>query len=179
MAARKMSGPQGRLIEFLLLSGQRLNEFARLTWDKVKENRLEIPGLKNKFGETLQTPLLTSLLQILEKCPRRDSSFIFTIGNGTRPISGFSKIKANLSKLSDVTDWNFHDFRRSFATLLSDKGIERSLIKCAFNHKDSSVTGIYNRSKHFKRKSLALTQWQNIIEGGQPHSVHLLQHALA
>ena len=50
MAARQMGGPQGRLIKFLLLSGQRVNEVARLTWDEVKENRLEIPGLRNKSG---------------------------------------------------------------------------------------------------------------------------------
>ena len=61
-----MSGPRGRLIEFLLLSGQRLNEVARLTWDEVKEDRLEISGLRNKSGETLTTPLLPSLLQILK-----------------------------------------------------------------------------------------------------------------
>ena len=179
LATRQMGGPQGRLIEFLLLSGQRLNEVARLAWDEVKENRLEIPGLRNKSGETLITPLLPSLLQILEECPRQDGSFVFTTGNGTTPISSFSQIKASLSRLSGVNDWNFHDFRRTLATLLSEKGIDRFSIKCALNHKDSSVTGIYDRSEHFKRKSLALTQWQNMIEGSQPHSVHLLQYALA
>ena len=179
IAARQMGGPQGRLIEFLLLSGQRLNEVARLTWDEVKEDRLEIPGLRNKSGETLITPLLPSLLEILDECPRGDGSFVFTTGNGTRPISGFSQIKASLSKSSGVTDWNFHDFRRSLATLLSDKGMDRFSIKCALNHKDGSVTGIYDRSEHFKRKSMVLTQWQNMIEGVQTHSVQLLQHALA
>ena len=164
IAARQMGGPRGRLIEFLLLSGQRLNEVARLTWDEVKEDRLEIPGLRNKSGETLITPLLPSLLKILDECPRRDGSFVFTTGDGTRPISGFSQIKASLSKLSGVTDWNFHDFRRSLATLLSDKGIDRFSIKCALNHKDSSITGIYDRSEHFKRKSLALVQWHDALE---------------
>ena len=164
MAARQMGGPQGRLVEFLLLSGQRLNEVARLSWDEVKEDRLELPGLRNKSGETLVTPLLPSLLQILEECPRQESSYVFTTGNGTRPISGFSRIKANLSRLSGVTDWNFHDFRRSLATQLSEIGLDRFSIKCALNHKDSSVTGIYDRSEHFKRKCLALVQWHDTLE---------------
>ena len=171
MAARQMGGPQGRLIEFLLLSGQRLNEVARLTWDEVKEDRLEIPGLRNKSGETLITPLLPSLLQILEECPRQEGSHVFTTGNGTRPISGFSQIKASLSRLSGVTDWNFHDFRRSLATLLSDNGIDRFSIKCALNHKDGSVTGIYDRSDHIKRRTLALLQWHDIFQVCQPTKV--------
>ena len=177
MAARQMGGPQGRLIEFLLLSGQRLNEVARLTWDEVKEDRLEIPGLRNKSGETLITPLLPSLLQILEKCPQQEGSYLFTTGDGTRPISGFSQIKAILSKLSGVTDWNFHDFRRSFATLLSDEGIDRFSVKCALNHKDSSVTGIYDRSYHIKRKSLALVQWHHMVENIEHKSVQMLHGA--
>ena len=177
MAARQMGGPQGRLIEFLLLSGQRLNEVARLTWDEVKEDRLEIPGLRNKSGETLITPLLPSLLQILEECPRQEGSYVFTTGNGTRPISGFSQIKASLSRLSDVSDWNFHDFRRSLATLLSDNGMDRFAIKCALNHKDGSVTGIYDRSDHIKRKSLGLLQWHRMVENIQNNSVQMLHGA--
>ena len=146
-------------------------------WDEVKEDRLEIPGLRNKSGETLITPLLPSLLQILEECRRQEGSYVFTTGNGTRPISGFSQIKASLSRLSDVSDWNFHDFRRSLATLLSDNGIDRFSIKCALNHKDGSVTGIYDRSEHIKRKSLALLQWHRMVENIQNNSVQMLHGA--
>ena len=162
-AACQMSGPQGRLIEFLLLSGQRLNEVARLTWDEVKEDRLEISGLRNKSGETLTTPLLPSLLQILKECPRQDGPYVFTTGNGTKPIACFSQIKAALSKSSGVTGWTFHDFRRSLASQLSDIGLDRFSIKCALNHKDSSVTGVYDRSKHLKFKTFALSRWHAML----------------
>jgi hypothetical protein len=49
------------------------------------------------------------------------------------------------------------------ATALADAGIDQFNIKCALNHKDNSVTGVYDRSFHIKMKSSALTEWYSLI----------------
>jgi hypothetical protein len=49
------------------------------------------------------------------------------------------------------------------ATALADAGMDQFNIKCALNHKDNTVTGVYDRSYHIKAKSKALSKWHAII----------------
>jgi integrase len=107
--------------------------------------------------------MLPHLRDILDGCPRGNGPFVFSTTLGDRPLSGFSQIKSQLQKASGITDWTFHDFRRSMATALADAGMDQFNIKCALNHKDNSVTGVYDRSYHIKAKSKALSKWHAII----------------
>ena len=162
-ACDSLGGVQADFVKFLLFSGQRLNEIAKLTHDEVMDDHIAIPRDRNKSGETIITPLLPHLRDILDSCPRGNGPFVFSTTLGDRPLSGFSQIKSLLQKISGITDWTFHDFRRSMATALADAGIDQFKIKCALNHKDNSVTGVYDRSYHIKAKSEALSKWHAII----------------
>jgi len=42
---------------------------------------------------------------------------------GKRPVSGFSKAKARLDRLSGVEGWTLHDLRRSAATHMARLGV--------------------------------------------------------
>jgi len=162
-ACDSLGGVQADFLKFLLFSGQRLNEIAKLTHDEVMDDHIAIPRDRNKSGETIITPLLPHLRDILDSCPRGNGPFVFSTTLGDRPLSGFSQIKSLLQKIRGITDWTFHDFRRSMATALADAGIDQFKIKCALNHKDNSVTGVYDRSYHIKAKSEALSKWHAII----------------
>lgn len=162
-ACDSLGGVQADFVKFLLFSGQRLNEIAKLTHDEIMNDHIAIPRDRNKSGEAIITPLLPHLRGILDGCPRGNGAFVFSTTLGERPLSGFSQIKSQLQKASGVTDWTFHDFRRSMATVLADAGIDQFTIKCALNHKDNSVTGVYDRSYHIKAKSEALSKWYAII----------------
>ena len=163
-ACDSLADSQAGFVRFLLFSGQRLNEIARLTWDEVMDDHITIPRDRNKTGETIVTPLLPHLKEILDRCPRWSGPFIFSTTLGEKPLSGVSQIKSLLQNESETTNWTFHDFRRSIATALADDGVDQFTIKCALNHKDSSVTGVYNRSHHVKMKSAALAKWRGLIK---------------
>ena len=127
------------------------------------DNHIAIPRDRNKSGGTIITPLLPHLKEIIESCSSGDGQFVFSTTGGAKPISAFSQIKSQLQTASGTSDWTFHDFRRSMATALADAGIDQFNIKCALNHKDNSVTGVYDRSFHIKMKSSALTKWHCLI----------------
>ena len=127
------------------------------------DDHIAIPPDRNKSGKTIITPLLPHLKEIIESCSSGDGQFVFSTTNGAKPISAFSQIKSQLQTTSGTCDWTFHDFRRSMATALADTGVEQFAIKCALNHKDNSVTGVYDRSFHIKMKSSALTKWYSLI----------------
>jgi len=172
-----LAGVQAAFVKFLLFSGQRLNEIAKLTHDEVMDDHISIPRDRNKSGETIITPLLPHLQDILNMCPRGNGQYIFSTTLGEKPISGFSQIRSFLKKQSGISNWTFHDFRRSMATALADAGVDEFAIKYALNHKDSSVTGVYNRSQHLKRKTLALASWYDLVSVNKPAMVHHLRKA--
>ena len=170
-ACDSLADSQACFVRFLLFSGQRLNEIARLTWDEVMDDHIAIPRDRNKSGETIITPLLPHLKKILNRCPRGNGPYIFSTTSGEKPVSGFSQIKSPLQNESETTDWTFHDFRRSIATALAGDGVDQFAIKSALNNKDSSVTGVYNRSHHVKMKSAALAKWRGLIKQNETPSL--------
>ncbi len=166
-ACDSLADSQACFVKFLLFSGQRLNEIAKLTSHEIMDDHIAIPRDRNKSGETIITPLLPHLKEIIDRCPRGNGPYIFSTTFGEKPLSGFSQIKSTLQKQSGTRNWTFHDFRRSMATILADSGLDQFAIKYALNHKDSSVTGVYDRSHHQKWKTLALAQWYNLVSSKQ------------
>jgi integrase len=162
-ACDALADSQASFVKFLLFSGQRLNEIAKLTSHEIMDDHIAIPRDRNKTGETMITPLLPHLKEILDQCPRGSGPFVFSTTLGEKPLSGFSQIKSMLKKHSGTSSWTFHDFRRGMATALADSGVDESEIKYALNHKDNSVTGVYNKSQHILRKAQALTEWHQLI----------------
>ena len=111
---------------------------------------------------------------ILNLVSQRDS-YIFSY-DGIKPLNCFSQLKKRLTYHSGVTNWTYHDFRRSMGTFLGDKGFNKDRIMTVLNHTDSSVTSIYNRSHQFKQKLEALNFWnEHLIDkgigGGSAYSV--------
>ena len=176
-ACDSLADSQAGFVKFLLFSGQRLNEIARLTWDEVMDDHIAIPRDRNKSGKTIITPLLPHLRELIDSCPVGDGRFIFSTTNGAKPITAFSQLKAALQETSGTCDWTYHDFRRSMATTLADAGIDQFAIKCALNHKDSSVTGVYDKSDHIKRKTVALSVWFETVSDVPQQNIHLFKKA--
>jgi len=66
--------------------------------------------------------------------------------------------------LSGVTDWKFHDIRRTVATNLSKLGVDRLLLQRIVNHNDSGVTAIYDRYSYLEEKRDALQKWADRLD---------------
>ena len=84
----------------------------------------------------------------------------------------FLKSKKKLDALTNISDWRLHDFRRTIATNLEEIDVDRFTVKCVLNHSDASITGVYDRSTHTKRKLRALENWEQPLFG-QMNIVHL------
>jgi integrase len=56
-AADNLPGPWGLLVKFLLLTGARLNEAARMTWNELENGHWLIPAARNKTKQELLRPL--------------------------------------------------------------------------------------------------------------------------
>jgi integrase len=106
-AASRAGYPFGPMIKMLMLTALRRGEVAdasRSEFDFGNEKLWTIPPDRMK-GEDEESqphgvPLTTDMLDILEELPRFDAGdFLFSTGDGTEPISGFSKMKRRFDKL--------------------------------------------------------------------------------
>ena len=78
---------------------------------------------------------------------------------GKRPVSGFSKAKARLDRLSGVEGWTLHDLRRSAATHMARLGVAQEHIERVLGHVIEGVAGTYNRYSYLPEKRAALDAW--------------------
>jgi integrase len=86
---------------------------------------------------------------------------------GTTPISGFSKAKVRLDKLSEVTDWRLHDLRRTATTGMAKMGIAPHVVDRILNHTAGTIQGVaavYNRHAYLDERRTALEAWARRVD---------------
>lgn len=164
-ACEHLGFPFGSFVRALLLTAQRRHEVSDMQWSEVDLDKAiwTIPAERTKSGREHEVPLSPQAVAFLKDLPRL-GDYVFS-RDGKKPISGFSKAKRRLDRFSDVTDFTFHDIRRSVATHMEEAGIQHRHVAFVLNPAAvQDVTGIYTRSdlRQFKRD--ALEKWGAILE---------------
>ena len=113
----------------------------------------------------IKVPLSNLAQNLIQKLGQEDGPFLVSTTGGSKPISGFSKLKKRLETLSGISDWRFHDFRRGMVTYLEENGLDRVYSERILNHKDRSVTGIYARPEHREHLERVYEQWSLVLSG--------------
>lgn len=163
-AAAERQWPFGPFVHLLMLTGQRLNEVAGMSWSELDlEKRVwTLPRGRVKNDKGHEVPLSPQAIKIIETVPKKDGTDFLFSTNGKSPISGFSKTKVTIDKKSGVTDWTFHDLRRTMASGMAPLGVNLAVIEKILNHASGSlrgVAGIYQRYDFGNEKRDALDAW--------------------
>jgi len=161
-AAREMGYPFGPMVRLLILTAQRRSEVANLRddWLLPDQAAFEVPASAYKTGRPQVVPLSTAALAIVGELPRWEGGpHLLTTTAGRRPVSGFSKAKARLDRLSEINGWQLHDLRRSAATHMARLRIPQEHIERVLGHAIEGVAGTYNRYSYLEEKRAALEEW--------------------
>lgn len=187
MAADEMAWPFGRLVQALILTGQRRDEVCKMTDRELSlMNKLwSIARERVKNNQAQDVPLSAASIRLFEGLPniKGESGYIFTT-NGRTPVSGFSKAKDRLHELalkhlrkqaeergedqSKVTlpPWRLHDIRRTVASGMARLGINLPIIEKVLNHTSGSfggIVGVYQRHSFADEKRAALESWGRFV----------------
>lgn len=179
-AADRVGFPYGRMIQVLMLTGQRLDEvlaavrsefdFARRVWI--------IPGERTKNGREHRVPLSDQVTAILEHLPRIKSKagYLFTL-SGDVPCSNLSRLKQRLDtaallelhkldpEISEITPWRQHHLRHALKTWMQRARIPKDVRNAVQNHYDGGMDELYGHYTFEKEKREALDKWaQHIAE---------------
>jgi integrase len=168
-AADKLGGPFAALVKLLMLTGQRRDEVARMTWSEVDlDARLwTLPKERSKNGQPHDIPLSEPAIAILESLPRIGDTFVLTT-DGKAAASNYSKNRRRLDALlpPDMPQWVLHDLRRTAASGMARLGINLPTIEKVLNHSSGSfggIVGVYQRHDFADEKRRALERWDAYV----------------
>lgn len=149
----------GRLVRFLLLTGQRRGEAASMRFGDVLDSTWRQVTNKSDRPHSLKLPPLA--LAQLGEGGARDACFPSPSG---APLADFHRWRADLAERSGTSGWTLHDLRRSGASRLQDLGTDSMVIEMILNHAVPGVGGIYMRGTMEKQKAAALAKWAGEVE---------------
>lgn len=161
-------GDYGDIIRLLVLTGQRREEVAAMTWSEINQEEAvwSISRSRTKNSRQHDVPLSEPTMRIIRMRKRYDGRDLVFGRNG--PFSGWSKAKTALDKRikkaseNNITPWRLHDIRRTVATRLADLGTQPHVIEEILNHVSghkAGVAGVYNRSSYTTEKCESLKLW--------------------
>jgi integrase len=150
-----------------MITAQRRNEVLQMKWEylDLEKSLWTIPKEATKANRKHEVPLAKMVVDILE-CLPHNGDYVFST-TGKTPISGISKAKIRLDKLSDTFEWRIHDIRRSVASGMAELGIAPHVIEKVLNHSTGQISGVgavYNRHTYLREKTDALNVWARALE---------------
>lgn len=182
LAAEKVGYPFGTLVQLLLLTAQRRDEVARMTWAEVDADGLwTLSAARTKNSREHLVPLPFSAREILATAPRIAGrpGFVLTT-DGATASSNFAKNKVRLDAAMlalarqeaveaghdpdgiEFAPWRLHDLRRTASTGMARLRQPVHVTEAVLNHATgavSGVAGIYNRYQYLDEKRMALEAW--------------------
>jgi integrase len=162
LAARKMGGPYGGIVELLALTGQRREEVAGLQWEELDLARRvwTIPKSRTKNAKAHVIHLSEQSIAVLARLDQ-PGSYVFSL-LGTKPFQEFSRAKRRLDQLSGVTGWRLHDLRRTCVSGMARLGIAPHVADKILNHQSGTISGVaavYQRHEFLTERQEALERW--------------------
>lgn len=166
-AAETLGYPYGRIVQLLILTGQRRNEIASLrrSYIAAANQLITLPAaiVKNNRQHTFAYGPMVA--EILAGLPDIGDMLFPARGHDDVPFSGWSKAKAALDQLAGV-DFTLHDLRRTWATHAANLDVNPWIIEAHLNHVSgviSGVSAIYNRHKYLAQTREAVDRFESYL----------------
>jgi len=172
----------------LLLTAQRPGEVMSMRWADLQDGSWwVIPGEVAKNGEANRVPLSPQALRVLDQLRPHTGESEWVLESPYKegfPLTTIKTAGYGIVKRAEMEPWTPHDLRRTAASKMRSIGVSRQVLQAILNHKDRSVTAVYDRYGMDREKMEALTRWgervEQLVGGGSPGVVVDFpeQHAL-
>ena len=164
-AAECLSAPQKSAFRTLILLPLRTGELLSSGWQNVDRRWLVVPAERTKNNEESALFISDFAFSVLQT-PANETDLLFTTNNRTPLVLG-TKISVKITAESGVSNWVYHDIRRTFSTHLNERGHPSHIIEACLNHSDPTrrgVAGVYNRAEYRAAKQMVLQAWSDLVE---------------
>lgn len=161
-----------RYLRFMIVCPLRMTEASELTTKNIDFEALEIhlsaEETKNRTAFTLPLPELAFNILNIKNFKQDERIFQLSSVVGS-PMKSWSFFNKEVRKASGIINFNLHNLRRSFSSLISEHSeISESLVDSLLNHKRSSTrAGVmrhYMHAKNLKQRREVMNWWVNFLE---------------
>ena len=166
-ASEQAGYPVAQIVNLLILTGQRLNDIARLSRSELHldEKLIAIPAARMKSDRAHEVPLAPMALAILQATPKFKGPFIFSANGGRKPYAAWSKAKERLDKLSGVSGWVLHDLRRTFRTRIAAFQVSETVKELTIAHAIGGLHAVYDQHSYRQEKLQVFESWEALLAG--------------
>jgi integrase len=183
LAARKIGGPYGGIVELLALTGQRREEVGGLPREELVfvQRIWTIPKARTKNANAHIVHLSRQALTVLKHADQR-GPLVFSL-LGTKRFQHFTYAKRRLDQLSGVTGWHLHDLRRTCVSGMARLGVAPHVADKILNHQAGTISGVaavYQRHEFLAERRAALDTWgahiERVLAGDSEERRHALKY---
>jgi integrase len=148
----------------------RRSEVAALEWDWINPvtGMITLPGKVMKTGEDHSLPLGAKARAVLDEIADNDwpvSGRVFKSNN--MQLVNWSAFKRRVDARTPLPAWVFHDFRRSFVSVLAEHGHAEPVLDLMLAHRTarSGTMGVYQISQRLPDQRRAMAEWDRLLDG--------------
>jgi integrase len=163
-------------LKLILVLGQRPGEIARMRHEHLKDGFWEMPGQPipgvwpgTKNGQGHRVPLSKPAKELLAQFEGEDNGYVFATVNGN-PVRDLDIAMRNACRKLNIEPVKPHDLRRTFGSTVTALGFGRGAMDRILNHRQHSVSSIYNRHGYGRED-------QHIMESVGAHIMSLVNGA--
>lgn len=157
--AANLENSFGKIIQLLILTGQRRGEIAGLRRTWIRDDNIVFPGSAVKNGRQHVLPLTTMTHEILDATPSDGDLFFPARGLPETVYDGFNKAKPKMDSALGLEPHTLHDIRRTFSSNQARLGTPIHVTEKLLNHVSGTLSGIaavYNRYSYADEMRKAL-----------------------
>jgi integrase len=165
---RKLAPVSAAAFRLILLTAQRPGEVFAMRWRDIEDGAWwVVPAEVAKNGEANRVYLSPQARAILDALRGHTGGSEWVLESPRKPGTHLTTVRtARLSILDrgGMRPWTPHDLRRTAASKMRAHGVSRLVVQGILNHKDRSVTAVYDRYGADPEKQKALTEWGRRVE---------------
>jgi integrase len=160
------------LLRLLIALPLRKGEASLLEWHWIDlvADTVTLPHKIMKNGEAHSVPLGTLARQVLDQIAGNAwpaSGRVFR-SNNVR-VAEWGRFKKRIDVAVPLPPWTFHDFRRSFVSILAEHDHAEAVLDAMLAHRASStrsgVLGVYQTARRMPEQRKAMADWNALLAG--------------
>lgn len=148
------------LLQFLLLTAQRIGEAQQAERSHIAGSRWTIPAEHSKNAKAHWCALSRQALALLEAQPK-DRELIF----GTVTNTGVQAWLRRWCAREEIDPaFTPHDLRRTASTRMNELGVAPHIVEKILNHSMQGVMAVYNKAEYADERTSAMQLWADELE---------------
>jgi len=160
--------PFGRIVQLLILTGQRRGEIVGLRGSWIEEQMIRYPTEFVKNQRPHSIPLGDWAMEIIDGLPEGTDLLFPSRLDDEKPYNGFSKSKVAFDRELDVAPYTLHDLRRTFSSNMAKLGTPIHVTEKMLNHISGTISGVaavYNRHAYIDEMKQAYAAYESYLQG--------------